>query len=119
MKKKSTLTSLFLQQNILTLLLLTFVVIGIWVGFSIYFSYSKTTIGTTDAGLIAPLNPKLDSTLFTKLAARKTWTDQELSSFTPSAVVISNTQAITPPPVAKILASPNASGSASISATTR
>src|SRR5258708_29596318 len=101
MKKKLTLTNLVLQQNILTLLMLTFVVVGLWVGFSIYFSYSKTTIGTTDATLIAPLTPKLDSTLFAALAARKHWSDDELSSFKPRAVIITSGQTLNPTQIPK------------------
>lgn len=116
MKKKQTLTSLFLQQNVLSILLLTFAVIGVWVGFSIYFSYSKTTIAPTDAALIAPLTPKLDGTLFDKLATRLAWSDQELSGFTPS-VVVAQTPQPTPRPTQLPLVVPLASQSATQTST--
>lgn len=87
MKKPTNLTGLMLQQNVLMVLLLTLVVIMLWVGFTIYFSYSKTTITPTDAQLIAPLSPKLDSKLFDTLKTRKSWSDDELNSFQTSIVV--------------------------------
>lgn len=111
MKKKNTLASLLFQQNVLTLLLLTMVVIALWVGFSIYFSYSKTTIAPTDATLIAPLTPRLDSALFDQLSQRKTWSTQELDSFQTNVIV---TVEATPEPIPQFFigdssASPSAS----------
>jgi hypothetical protein len=84
MSKKKSFSALLMQQNILSVLLLTVVVIVAWVGFSIYFSYSKTTLTPTDTQLIAPLNPRLDATLFDKIAVRRTWTSEELDNFSPS-----------------------------------
>lgn len=98
MAKKTTFSNLILQQNIMTLLLITLVVIAVWVGFSIYFSYSRTTITTTDAALIAPLTPKLDSALFEKLKSRKSWSDAELSSFQPTIEVTTTVLTPTPTP---------------------
>lgn len=126
MIKKQSFRQLLVQQQILTILLFTFVVIMIWVISSIYFSYSKTTLTTTDKALIAPLNPRLDSTLFEKLAARKAWNDQELSSFEPRIELptleiaetagTSSIPAVTPAPVpdASASATPIASDSASV-----
>jgi hypothetical protein len=84
MPKKNNLSHLILQQNVLTVLLVTFAVIGLWVGFTIYFSYSQTTLTPTDISLIAPLTPKLDSALFLTLKNRKTWSDSELAGFSAS-----------------------------------
>ncbi|PWU23653.1 hypothetical protein C5B42_02230 [Candidatus Cerribacteria bacterium 'Amazon FNV 2010 28 9'] len=84
MKKTPTVGSLVRQQRVLTILLLTVTVIVIWVGFSIYFSYSKPTTTQTDVQLTTPLNPRIDATLFDTLAARKHWSSDELNSFTPN-----------------------------------
>lgn len=120
MKKKKTLASLLLQQNILSILLLTFVVIGVWVGFSIYFTYKKTTIAPTDVSLIAPLTPRLDGKLFDTLSARLTWTEEELSSFTPSITVTEAPSTPTPRPTTQplqaIVASESATPTSSTSA---
>lgn len=117
MAKKQTLTTLIFQQNILTLLLLTLVVVAVWVGFSIYFSFSRTTVTPTDAALIAPLTPRLDSALFERLSARKSWSEAELSSFQPTVVVTTVPGASPTPrpiatPVATVSATPVASPSA-------
>lgn len=96
MAKKLTLSSLILQQNVLSILLLTLVVIMFWVGISIYFSYSRTTVTPTDAALIAPLTPRLDSNLFERLKSRKSWSQAELSSFSPTvALTVTETPAPT------------------------
>ncbi len=113
MAKQQTLSSLILQQKFLSILLLTLVVVAVWVGFTIYFSYSRSTVTTTDAALIAPLTPKLDSTLFTRLSARKSWTDAELASFQPSVVVTTTGTPAPSIPVATVSASILASPSAS------
>jgi hypothetical protein len=112
MAKKTTITNLIFQQNILTILLLTLVVVGAWIGFTIYFSYSKSTVTTTDAALIAPLTPKLDSALFDKIATRKSWTESELNSFQPSVVLTITEASAAPAPTATPIATPVASVSA-------
>lgn len=84
MSKPTTIKSLIWQQNILSIMLLTVAVIVIWVGFTIYFSYSNTTITETDSQLIAPLNPRLDTTIFDRLKTRLTWTTDDLSNFSPN-----------------------------------
>lgn len=117
MAKKRTLTSLIVQQNVLAVLLLTLMVIMVWVGFTIYFSYSKTTVTTTDAALIAPLTPRLDSELFDQLAARKSWSEAELSNFQPVVVITTPTGTTTvatieePTPIATSSATPTSSPS--------
>jgi hypothetical protein len=109
--KKQTLSSLVFQQNVLFVLLCTFVVVIIWVGGTIYFSYSKSTITTTDAGLIAPLNPRIDGTLFQQIGTRKTWSSTELEQF-PISIKTTEGTKTTLSPTPRQSESPTASSSA-------
>lgn len=83
MKKSMTLRSLVFSQQVLLLLLFSLVVVIIWVAASISFSYTKSTLSQNDVTSVTPLNPHLDTELFTKLQARKSWTNAQLESFTP------------------------------------
>lgn len=99
MKKRLNLPTLLFEQRLLTILLTTLIAIFVWVGFSIYFSYRKTTLTPIDSSRIEPLNPKLDSTLFETLKSRISWTDEELNQFGILSFDTIATPEITPPSV--------------------
>ncbi len=82
--KQTNLSRLRSQQTALSLLLMTVVVVMIWVMFSIYSSYAKTTSTVETKVLITPLNPKLDTTLLDQLAKRKNYSPEELKSAVPT-----------------------------------
>lgn len=120
MKKSKTFTSLLFSQQVLLLLLFSLVVVIIWVAASISFSYTKSTLSQNDAQAVLPLNPHLDTELFTKLQARKTWTSDQLASFTPIIEVRSSDGTIqlsTGSQSVIVTTSPSASPSATKAAT--
>lgn len=111
MKKTPTLQSLILQQNVIYILAITFIVVAIWVGFSIYFSYSKSTITSTDMSLIAPLTPTIDTHVFDVISQRKTWSDQQLQNFpisTKTPIQSQTSTQATPRPISTPIASTSA-----------
>ncbi len=78
---KTTLKSLNNQQNFLRILIFSVVTIMIWIGFTIFRTQQTTQISPELQQMALPLTPTISLDVIDRIDQKKTYTDQELSSF--------------------------------------
>lgn len=91
MSKRITLRSLLFEQQVLGILLFSFMVIIVWVAASIYFSYSASTLTQEETTSVEALDPIIPVNGLRAIQSRKWWTPEELQSF-PLSVIIDDAQ---------------------------
>lgn len=60
-----------LKQDLLWVIILTFITILIWISYSIYLAYNKSTIDPEVTALLEPLNPTLNQKALDILASQR------------------------------------------------
>lgn len=116
MKKKKTLQSLLFEQQVLAILVFTIMVLFIWIGASIYFAYTKSSLEVDETYPTQPLNPRIDVSALEQIQQRKWWKPEELTNFSPS-VKIDEKAAPLPTAAPRIVATPISTSSATVSPT--
>ena len=61
------------DRDIVIIAIFTFITVLMWVTFELIKTVKTTTVTTTVAQIITPLNPKIDSAIFQDLESRKTF----------------------------------------------
>ena len=70
-----------LKKNLYKISLLSFIVVVIWIGFEIYFSYTKPEKDEVSTVNLSPVVPNLHTDLAHKLSLRHTILESDLESF--------------------------------------
>lgn len=108
MKKKKTLQSLLFEQQVLAILVFTVLVLFIWIGASIYFAYTKSSLEPDETYPVQALNPRIDIAPLEQIAQRKWWKPEDLGSFELSVKLDEkNAPRSTPPPPSSPLLTPS------------
>lgn len=90
MKKKTSLQSLLFEQQLLGILVFTLLVLFVWIGASVYFTYNTSTLTSDETIIVTPLNPIINTKPLDAIRSRKWWTSKELQSFPINTKVESN-----------------------------
>jgi len=87
----TTLKSLNNQQNFLRILIFSVVTIMIWIAFTIFRTQQTTQISPELQKMALPLTPTIDMDVISRIDQKKSYSDQELSSFPVYGLVIDKT----------------------------
>lgn len=81
MKTEKRLSGLRVKQQVLYVLIFSFVTVTIWIGGSLFSSQKKSGITPDLLELAQPLNPAINTAILDEIEARPNYTDEELSYF--------------------------------------
>lgn len=81
MKTEKKLSGLRIKQQVLYVLIFSFVTVTIWIGGSLFRSQKKSGIAPDLLELAKPLNPAINTFILDEIEARPSYTDEELSYF--------------------------------------
>lgn len=69
------------REGLFRIFIFSLVTVMFWIGFSIFFSQTKTKISVDTKKYTVPLNPNINREILKDAATRTLYTDQELQSF--------------------------------------
>lgn len=87
------------KSNLTILAVLTMLTLLTWVAIEVYQRYVKIDFGNIPPEVLAPLTPTLDKKTLDLIESKKSYTDEEISHFTP-ATSFPTPAAVTPTPSA-------------------
>ena len=83
------------KQDLLLILIPTFICVVAWIGFNIYHSAVTSTISPQEISQIAPINPDFDTKTITELKKRERV--EPVLMATPSSTILPTPTPISPP----------------------